>query len=150
MLAHISVPVSDYAKAKKFYTPVLAAAGYKLTQDHPEWKAAGYKEGGHTSFWLVEKKRGPIHRAVICKSKRAVQQFHERALAAGGKDNGAPGFRVDYGPDYYAAFVHDQDGNNVEACYFGEVAPELRKRAAKKSVKKAAKTVKKSSKKTRR
>jgi predicted lactoylglutathione lyase len=52
-----------------------------------------------------------------------VQNFHKAALAAGGKDNGAPGFRIHYSPDYYAAFAYDLDGNNIEACYFGEKAP---------------------------
>lgn len=125
MIAHISVPVKNYNKAKEFYKAVLAPAGYKMTQDHPEWEAGGFMEGGHTSFWIVQKeKMTPIHVAVIAPSKEAVQEFYEKALAAGATDNGAPGFRTDYGPDYYAGFVLDPDGNNLEACFFGEKAPE--------------------------
>lgn len=135
MIAHACITVRDYKKAKGFYQKALAPLGYKMTQDHPEWKAGGYKEGGHTSFWISQPTRfAPSHIAFLAKSKGAVQKFHKAALAGGGKDNGAPGFRPTYGPTYYAAFVHDKDGNNVEACYFGERAP-----SAKKSPKKVAK-----------
>src|SRR5689334_20743687 len=65
----------------------------------------------------------PIHVALRAPSKEAVHQFHSAALKAGAKDNGPPGFRREYGDDYYAAFVLDFDGNNIEACYFGEKAP---------------------------
>lgn len=81
-------------------------------------------EGGHTSFWIGEKERvEPTHVAFGSTSKEEVQKFHEEALTAGGNDNGAPGFRLEYGDDYYAAFALDPDGNNIEACYFGEKAP---------------------------
>lgn len=125
MIEHVSVPVKNYSKAKEFYKAALAPVGYTLYRDMDEWKAGGFLEGESTSFWIVEKEGAitPMHVAVGAKSKEAVQQFHEAALKAGGKDNGAPGFREDYGPDYYAAFVLDQDGNNIEACYFGEKAP---------------------------
>src|SRR3989344_1739836 len=120
MIAHTSVLVRDYKKAKKFYTEALAPLGYKLSMDYPKYKAAGFKEGGHTSFWIAQPKRFvPMHLAFLAKSKRAVNAFYKAALKAGGKDNGAPGFRIDYSPDYYAAFVLDKDGNNIEACYFG-------------------------------
>lgn len=123
MLEHVTVPVSDYEKSKVFYAEALAPLRYSLTMDFPQYKAAGYKEGGHTSFWISEKKDfAPIHVAFLAKSKEEVQRFHEASLAAGAADNGAPGFRTDYGPDYYAAFVHDPDDNNIEACYFGETA----------------------------
>lgn len=147
MIAHTGIMVRDYKSAKAFYQKVLAPLGYKMTMDMPKWKAAGYKEGGHTSFWIGEKK--PMahgHVAFLAKSKVAVQNFHKAALTAGGKDNGLPGFRPDYGPTYYAAFIHDKDGNNVEACYFGERAPSAKKAPAKKAVKKG---VKKSSKRHR-
>jgi predicted lactoylglutathione lyase len=64
----------------------------------------------------------PIHVALRAPSKEAVHQFHSAALKAGAKDNGPPGFRREYGDDYYAAFLLDFDGNNIEACYFGEKA----------------------------
>lgn len=121
MIEHVSVPVSDYQKSKEFYRKLLAPVGYELYRDMDEWKAGGYLEGESTSFWIVEKKEKilPMHVAVGAKSKKAVQQFHEAGLAAGGTDNGAAGLREDYGPDYYAAFILDPDGNNIEACYFG-------------------------------
>ena len=124
MIAHVSVPVKNYKKAKKLYKAMPAPVGYEMTQDHPEWKAGGFMEGGHTSFWIVQKeKMEPIHVAVIAPSKKAVYEFYERALAAGAVDNGAPGFRTEYSPEYFAAFVLDADGNNIEACFFGETAP---------------------------
>ncbi len=128
MIAHTGVMVRDYKMAKKFYQKALAPLGYKMTMDFPKWKAAGYKEGGHTSFWIGQPKRfAPGHIAFLAKSKAAVQKFYKAALAAGAKDNGTPGFRPDYGPTYYAAFVYDKDGNNIEACYFGERAPKKKK-----------------------
>ena len=88
-------------------------------------QAAGFYEDEHTSFWIVKKKEAvqPIHVALRASSKDAVHQFHSEALKAGAKDNGPPGFRRHYGDDYYAAFVLDFDGNNIEACYFGERRP---------------------------
>src|SRR5690242_5659739 len=124
MIEHISVPISDYEKSKKFYLAALAPLDYVLQRDYPS-DAAGFCEGESTSFWIVSKPKPvqPIHVALRAPSKEAVHQFHVAALKAGGKDNGGPGFRREYGDDYYAAFVLDPDGNNIEACYFGEKAP---------------------------
>jgi predicted lactoylglutathione lyase len=117
MIEHTSLPVSDYKKARKFYSAALAPVGYKLNMEYGT--AAGFMEGGHTSFWIVGKKKViPTHIAFRAKNKKAVHEFHAAALKAGGKDNGAPGPRPDYSPDYYAAFVLDADGNNVEAVWF--------------------------------
>lgn len=124
MIAHTGILTRDYKKSKKFYSTVLKTLGYKCTADYPKFKAAGFKQGGNTDFWIAEQKKfAPTHIAFLAKSKRAVQAFHKAALASGGKDNGAPGFRIHYSPDYYASFAFDQDGNNIEACYFGEKAP---------------------------
>ncbi len=121
MIEHVSVPVRDLKKAKRLYTAALAPLGYKITRNFEG--AAGFMEGGHTSLWIVEKKRMiPIHIAILARSKASVRRFYEAALRAGAKDHGSPGFRIDYGPDYYAAFVLDFEGNNIEACYFGERA----------------------------
>jgi catechol 2,3-dioxygenase-like lactoylglutathione lyase family enzyme len=124
MIEHVSVPISDYKKSKDFYLAALKPLDYVLQRDHPN-DAAGFCEGESTSFWIVRKKEKvlPIHVALRGSSKAAVQQFHSAALKAGGKDNGGPGFRREYGDDYYAAFVLDPDDNNIEACYFGEKAP---------------------------
>ncbi len=124
MIEHLSLPVRDYKKAKKFYITALKPLKYKLHMEFPG--AAGFMEGGHTSFWIVKQSRGAkLHVAFLAKSKKMVQDFYKAALAAGAKDNGKPGFRLDYGPDYYAAFVLDPEGNNIEAAYFGAQAPKL-------------------------
>lgn len=148
MIAHTGLAVKDYKKGKQFYVACLAPLGYKLKMDYPQWKAAGFMEGGHTSFWIGERKQMvPAHTAFLAKSKAAVGNFHKAALKAGAKDNGGPGFRPDYGPTYYAAFILDPWGNNMEACYFGERAPAAKK-AAKKSAPKAKKVIKKATKKS--
>ncbi|MBC7836622.1 VOC family protein [Acetobacteraceae bacterium] len=119
MIAHASLAVSDYAKATEFYRKALAPLGYEFTEDHPEWKAGGYKEGNNTSFWISEKTPlTPGHVAFEAKNKEQVESFYKEGLAAGAKDNGAPGYRKEYWPGYYAAFIHDADGNNVEAVWF--------------------------------
>jgi predicted lactoylglutathione lyase len=129
MIEHVSVPISDYKKSTAFYTAALKSLGYTLWRKYPP-DAAGFCEGESTSFWLVRKKGKiqPIHVALGSKSKKAVDEFHTKAIKAGGKDNGLPGFRIDYGDNYYAAFVLDPDGNNVEACYFGAKAPKPKKK----------------------
>ena len=110
-------------RARKIFVEPLAQA--LELKDLDIENAAGFFEGGSTSFWIVKKKKPvqPIHVALRAPSKEAVHQFHSAALKAGAKDNGPPGFRRQYGDDYYAAFVLDFDGNNIEACYFGEKAP---------------------------
>ena len=148
MIAHTGISVKDYKRGKAFYQKALAPLGYKLKMDFPQWKAAGFMEGGHTRFWLgVPRTFAKGHLAFLAKSKGAVAAFHKAALQAGAKDNGAPGFRPDYGPTYYAAFILDPWGNNMEACYFGERAPAAKK-VVKKSAPKAKKAVKKAVKKT--
>lgn len=152
MIAHTGVSVKDYKKGKDFYQKALAPLGYRLKMDFPQWKAGGFMEGGHTSFWIgVRKSFAPSHTAFLAKNKASVHNFHKAALAAGAKDNGEPGFRPDYGPTYYAAFVLDPWGNNIEACYFGERMPAAKKAAPakKKAPAKAKKVAKKSVKKRR-
>jgi catechol 2,3-dioxygenase-like lactoylglutathione lyase family enzyme len=119
MIAHTSIAVGDFTKAKDFYQKALAPVGYTLHMDLSEYEAAGFMEGGHTSFWISAKENPqPTHIAFQAKNKKAVDEFHKAALGAGGKDNGAPGYRKDYSPGYYAAFVHDPDGNNIEAVWY--------------------------------
>lgn len=122
MLEHVSIPVKDHAKAKRLYAAILTPLGYKAKYELED--STGFMEGGHTSIWIMQKSEmSPIHVAVLGKSKKAVEEFHATALSEGASDNGAPGFRTDYGDNYYAAFIHDFDGNNIEACFFGEKAP---------------------------
>src|SRR6516165_1108843 len=93
MIEHVSVPISDYKNSKKFYLEALKPLDYVLGSDYPS-DAAGFYEGGHTSFWIVKKKRPvqPIHVALRAPSKEAVHQFHSAALKAGAKDMDRRGF----------------------------------------------------------
>ncbi|MBI5004103.1 VOC family protein [Candidatus Kaiserbacteria bacterium] len=118
MIAHASLPVSDYKKAKAFYVRVLATLGYTQNMEYGE--AAGLNDGTNTDFWIGTNGKGviPLHIAFAAKDKMQVEAFYKEALAAGATDNGAPGYRKDYWPGYYAAFVHDADGHNVEAVFF--------------------------------
>jgi predicted lactoylglutathione lyase len=117
MIAHTGIPVSDYQKSKAFYTKVLKVFGY--TNNMEFGVAAGFNDGTNTDFWISqETKMAPVHVAFSAKSEQEVQDFYKVALEAGAKDNGAPGYRSDYGAGYYAAFVHDPDGHNIEAMYW--------------------------------
>jgi catechol 2,3-dioxygenase-like lactoylglutathione lyase family enzyme len=122
MFDHVGLNVRDYAASRAFYERALAPLGYGVVMDFDEWKAAGFGKDGNPSFWIAE--REPYgtgtHVAFAASDRATVDAFHEAALAAGGIDNGAPGIREEYHPTYYGAFVHDLDGNNVEAvCHRG-------------------------------
>ena len=121
MIAHAGLVVGNYEKAKAFYTTILAPIGYQLYMDLPEYKVIGFSDAAHSSFWLSER-GGPVpgHIAFAAKSKAEVEEFYKVALAAGGIDNGAPGYRANYSPGYYAAFIHDADKNNVEVVWYDE------------------------------
>jgi catechol 2,3-dioxygenase-like lactoylglutathione lyase family enzyme len=117
MIAHASLAVSNYEKSKTFYIKSLAPLGYENNMEFGE--AAGFNDGKNTDFWIAKKAPVvPAHLAFEAKSKQEVEAFYAAALAAGGKDNGGPGYRKDYWPGYYAAFVYDPDGNNVEAVWY--------------------------------
>jgi predicted lactoylglutathione lyase len=83
-------------------------------------EAAGFNDGKNTDLWIATNERGviPTHVAFAAASKEQVQRFYDAALGAGAADNGAPGYRKEYWPGYYAAFVHDLDGHNIEAVFF--------------------------------
>jgi catechol 2,3-dioxygenase-like lactoylglutathione lyase family enzyme len=116
MIAHTSLPVSNYQKSKAFYIKALAPLGYRNNMEYGE--SAGFNDGKNTDFWIThEVKIVPTHLAFEAKSRAEVEAFHKAALSAGAKDNGGPGYR-EYWPGYYAAFVHDPDGNNVEAVWY--------------------------------
>ncbi|MGH8261724.1 MAG: VOC family protein [Steroidobacteraceae bacterium] len=116
MIAHTSLPVSDYRRAKAFYIRVLAPLGYTNNMEFGE--AAGFNDGRNTDFWIGRQDTVvPLHLAFEAKSRAEVHAFHEAALAAGGRDNGGPGYR-DYWPGYYAAFAYDPDGHNIEAVWY--------------------------------
>ncbi len=123
MLDHIGLGVSDYERARAFYAAALAPLGASLVMevspDLPgvEARAAGFGRDGKPDLWLGEEGRTepPVHIAITARSRAEVDAFHRAALAAGARDNGAPGLRPHYHPDYYAAFVLDPDGHNLEA-----------------------------------
>jgi catechol 2,3-dioxygenase-like lactoylglutathione lyase family enzyme len=116
MIAHTTLAVSDYQKAKAFYGKVLEPLGYHNNMEYGE--SAGFNDGKNTDFWIThEDTVVPAHLAFEAKSRAQVDAFHKAALAAGGKDNGGPGYR-DYWPGYYAAFAYDLDGNNIEAVWY--------------------------------
>ena len=123
MIDHIGFAVSDYVRAKAFYETALAPLGYTLVmevsaQDNESgYPAAGFGVGGKPDFWIggEGKLDKPLHVAVVAKDRAAVDAFYQAAMAAGAKDNGAPGLRPHYHPNYYAAFVRDLDGHNIEA-----------------------------------
>jgi len=116
MIAHTTLPVSDYSRAKRFYAAALGPLGYSNNMEYGQ--SAGFNDGKNTDFWIShEKAFAPLHLAFEARSQEQVQAFHAAALAAGGRDNGRPGYR-DYWPGYYAAFVHDPDGHNIEAVWY--------------------------------
>ena len=124
MIDHIGFPVSDYETSKAFYAKALAPLGYGLLMEVPvnemDAPAAGFGIGGNPDFWIGGEGGvgNPVHVAITARDRAAVDAFYQAAIAAGGEDNGAPGLRPQYGANYYAAFVLDPDGHNIEAvCY---------------------------------
>lgn len=116
MIAHTTLPVSDYRRSKDFYVKVLEPIGYRNNMEYGE--SAGFNDGENTDFWITaEKTIVQLHLAFSVGSAAQVQAFHRAALAAGARDNGAPGYR-DYSPGYYAAFAYDPDGHNIEAVWY--------------------------------
>ncbi len=115
MIAHTTLHVSDYQRSKAFYVQVLAPLGY--THNMEDGEAAGFHDGKNTDFWMVKDDVVPTHLAFEANSAEAVEAFYRAALAAGATDNGAPGYR-NYWPGYYAAFVLDPDGHNIEAVWY--------------------------------
>ena len=121
MIDHLGFPVSDYQRSKAFYEKALAPLEYVLVmevqQNERDSPAAGFGIGGKQDFWIGGEGglNRAMHVAIAAKSRSAVDAFYRAAIAAGAKDNGAPGLRPQYHPDYYGAFVLDPDGHNIEA-----------------------------------
>ena len=123
MIDHVGFPISDYARSKAFYGKALAPLGYTLIieatpeQTESGHPAAGFGINGKPDFWIGGE--GGLHKAlhvaIVAKDRAAVDAFYQAALAAGGRDNGAPGLRAHYHPNYYGAFILDPDGHNIEA-----------------------------------
>ncbi|MBV2141956.1 VOC family protein [Falsochrobactrum sp. TDYN1] len=123
MLDHIGFNISTMTRSRAFYDAALAPLGIAQIMEFRGW--VGYGRNGKPEFWIGKQKdarlEGVLHVAFSAGTRSEVNRFHEAALAAGGRDNGAPGLRPQYHPDYYAAFVIDPDGHNIEAvCHLPE------------------------------
>ncbi len=119
MFDHVSIGVRDTVAAKRFYDAALTPLGYACLSDSPG--SLGYGKGS-VALWISTAERpvaanekSGLHFCFAAPSRASVQAFHAAALAQGGRDNGGPGLRADYGPDYFAAFVIDPDGYRLEA-----------------------------------
>ena len=148
MLHHVSVGVTNFERAAKFYDAVLATLGYKRVADYAP-HAIGYGTD-HPEFWIGAPHNqlpmtagNGVHMGFSARTKAQVQKFHEVALAHGASNDGEPGPRPDYGPDYYGAFVYDLDGNKIEATLHPAPAKAAAKAAPKKKAIKAKKAAKK-------
>ena len=114
-VAHVAVNVTDWEGAKRFYAEVLGPLGYRVVYEE-EGVLAYYADAGGLDFGIGRRDpAGGAHVAFDCPDRETVDRFHANGLAAGGRDNGAPGVRAHYDANYYAAYVLDPDGNNVEA-----------------------------------
>lgn len=121
MFDHTGLSVSDFTAARRFYDAALAPLGVTFLMAVPPEHTGGVKVGGYGArrpqFWLHEgaAQTPTVHIAFAAENRAAVDAFYAAAMAAGGIDNGKPGLRPHYHPDYYGAFVRDPDGNNIEA-----------------------------------
>jgi catechol 2,3-dioxygenase-like lactoylglutathione lyase family enzyme len=116
MYDHIGLRTKDLDASVRFYAAALAPLGHELgSRDEA---GAGFGPPGEPALWLYSAKGAEgsrVHVALKAPDRAAVDRFHRAGLGAGGRDNGSPGLRVDYSPTYYAAFLLDPDGNNIEA-----------------------------------
>jgi len=115
MFDHVVFGVRDYAASKAFYLQALAPLGVELVQENS--LGIEMSGDGKTSLCLFQAQEKPahLHIAFVAKDRATVDAFHRAAVAAGGRDNGGPGLRPQYHAHYYAAFIIDPDGHNIEA-----------------------------------
>jgi catechol 2,3-dioxygenase-like lactoylglutathione lyase family enzyme len=129
ILDHVTLVVSDIQRSKAFYEKALAPLGVKPLMDFGQ--ACGFGRESKPDFWIGTGPSSfqteehlrlitPTHVAFSAKSRAEVDAFHAAAIAAGGKDFGAPGVRSHYHPHYYGAFILDPDGHDIEAVFHGE------------------------------
>lgn len=123
MFNHISIGVRDIARSKAFYDLALEAIGYRRLSESEDLLGYGKEEA---VFWVnlanspvPDDPKSGLHFCFEAPDRDSVARFHAAALAAGGRDNGKPGIRADYSPDYFAAFVVDPDGYRLEALHLG-------------------------------
>ena len=137
MIEHVSLRCSDVSASRRFYERALAPLGYEVDREYGD--AFGFVQGGRHDFWVTAGMVGtPTHLAFHADDEASVDAFYREAMAAGGKDNGPPGPRPEYG---YAAFVFDPDGHNVEAVIWDEERGK-KKRPAPKATKRRGRTKK--------
>jgi catechol 2,3-dioxygenase-like lactoylglutathione lyase family enzyme len=128
IIDHLGFGVADYSRSKAFYEAALAPLGITVVMEAPAEKgggaACGFGREEKPVFWIsAEGKTAPrLHFAFAAASREDVDAFYKAALAAGATDNGAPGLRPHYHPNYYGAFVLDPDGHNIEAVCHKPVA----------------------------
>lgn len=122
IIDHIGLAISDFEQSKAFYSTSLAPLNIELVAEVHGW--AGFGRNGKPDFWFGPhvKTQHPMHIAFLAESRDQVDQFYEAAISAGGKDNGKPGIRDIYHPNYYGAFVIDPDGHNIEAVCHQDVS----------------------------
>ena len=115
ILDHIGLAVRDFGRSSTFFRRALAPLGIETVLEGEGWTMLG--RDGKPEFWFGVHgiPPGPVHVAFAAETREQVRAFHRAALAAGGRDNGAPGIRAKYHPNYYGAFVFDPDGHNIEA-----------------------------------
>ncbi|HXW21259.1 MAG TPA: VOC family protein [Roseiarcus sp.] len=121
MFDHLGFAVADFDKSRTFYLKALAPLGVKAMMEGDGHLGLGSDR--RPQFWIGkgEAPPGRLHLAFAAKNRGEVRAFYEAALAAGGKDNGPPGLRPNYHPNYYGAFVIDPNGHNIEAvCHVPE------------------------------
>jgi catechol 2,3-dioxygenase-like lactoylglutathione lyase family enzyme len=121
MIDHMGLGVTNYEKSKAWYLKALKPLGIDIVKEVTAEKtgsdaAAGFGEGRKPYFWIgTAERKGTVHVAFAANDRKSVDEFYRAAMAAGGRDNGGPGLRPQYHPDYYGAFVFDPDGHNIEA-----------------------------------
>jgi catechol 2,3-dioxygenase-like lactoylglutathione lyase family enzyme len=115
---HVKLPVRDLARSRAFYERALQPFGVRVVETS---QGAGFTLDDH-DLWIGEEERaaGSVHIAFAAPDRETVDAFHAAAVEAGGVDNGRPGLRPHYHSGYYAAFVLDPDGNNIEAVFHGD------------------------------
>jgi len=124
ILDHIGFNVGSFATSKAFYVAALQPLGIGIAFEGEGWAMIGRNGKGQFWFGAFGPPPGSIHIAFAAANRAQVRAFHGAALAAGGRDNGAPGLRPNYHPNYYGAFVLDPDGHNIEAvCHAAGEAP---------------------------
>ena len=133
VIDHLGVGVRDYDESVAFYSAALAPLGLELVAETGgDNRAAGFGYQGRDDFWIHEgRPAGRAHIAFEAQSEEQVEAFHKAAVDAGARDNGQPGLRTEYSATYYAAYVLDPNGNNIEAVFHGAAPTEKGHRVAR-------------------